>query len=150
MLFDQQNILSDQQDLAQAIGSYLSTNSIDLGASATDTLGNTIESDPGKSGAKLRVQVTETFTSAGAATLKVDVVSGTGVDANGQINAGKKVHNSSRAYALAHLVAGKIIEVALVPGIDQRYLAVEYTIGTAATTAGAVTAGIVKDGSTIL
>lgn len=150
MILDQELLLSDAQDLAKAAGSYLSTNSIDLLATGTiPGIGGTPISDPGRGNPKsLLVQVVETFTSGGGGTLQVNVISGTGVDGNGQISSGKKVHNSSRAYALSELKAGKQLEVAIPPGIDQRYLALEYTIGTAAMTAGKITAGILLDRQT--
>lgn len=150
MIMDNELTLSDQQNLAQAIGSYLSTNSVNLLSTGTiPGIGGTPISDPGRGNRKsLLVQVTETFTSGGGGTLLVNLVSGTGVDANGQINAGKKIHNSSRAYALADLKAGKQIEIGLHPGFDQQYLAVEYVIAGAAMTAGKVTAAFVADRQT--
>jgi len=150
MILDRQLLLSENQDLSQTAANYLSTNSIDLGTTGTiPGVGGTPVSDVGRGTPKnLFVQVTETFTSGGAATLQVHVVSGTAVDGNGQLSAGVKIHNSSRVYALADLVAGKQLEVAIPPGIDQRYLALRYDIGTATTTAGTVTAGIVLDRQT--
>lgn len=150
MILDQDLILSDAQDLSESTGDYLSENSIDLKQTGTiPGIGGTPISDPGRGTPKhILVQVVEDFASSGSATLTVKVVSGTAVDGNGQISSGKKVHNSSRAYQLSELKAGKQIEVAILPGIDQRYLAVEYTIGTDAMTAGKVTAAIVLDRQT--
>jgi hypothetical protein len=147
-LFDKQNMLSDAQ--AITTGAAYSTNSIDLGAAQSHSYYGSIPSALNDFGRgtekKLEIQVVETFTSAGAGTLTVSLVTGTGVDANGQINAGEKILESTPAIALATLVAGYKFRIRSVPhGIDQRYLALKYTVATADFTAGKVTAGIVHD-----
>lgn len=144
MILDMQNLCSDSQDLSQAAGSYLSTNAIDLtGGTFTSPGGyGTIPRDAAK-GENLNfyVQVDETFTSGGAATLTVELI----MSANSDLSSYTVLHTTP-ALALATLVAGYQIRIA-VPyvGLTSRYLGVRYTIGTATTTAGTCTAGIAKD-----
>lgn len=138
MMLDKNTTLSDAQDLAQAAGTYLSTNVYDQGAAATDTLGNTIPKDLGKEfWQEILVQVVETFTSAGAATLQVNIVTGS-------TSTPATVIQSSAAIALATLVAGYQFKLALPAGLTDRYLGVQYVIGTATTTAGKCTAALVQ------
>lgn len=147
MILDLQNTLSDQQTVAIAAATpTLSTNSIDFGAPGSNARGTTLTPNHGI-GAKpeLVVQVTQTVTSGGAGTLMVEVVVGTGVDGNGQINAGLRVLQQSAAIAKATLVAGYQFSVGMVPSFTERYLAVRYNVGTADLTAGKVTAGLVFD-----
>lgn len=148
MLFDKQNMMSDGQ--AITTGTAYSTNSIDLGAAQSHPYYGTIPNalnDFGRGTEKLiHAQVVETFISAGAGTLTVSLITGTGVDANGLINAGEKVLESTPALALATLVAGYQFRFRAIPnGIDQRYLGLKYVVATADFTAGKVTAGIVHD-----
>ena len=144
MILDMQNLCSDSQDLSQAAGSYLSTNAIDLtGGTFTSPGGyGTIPRDAAK-GENLNfyVQVDETFTSGGAATLTVELI----MSANSDLSSYTVLHTTP-ALAMATLVAGYQIRIA-VPyvGLTSRYLGVRYTIGTATTTAGTCTAGIAKD-----
>lgn len=144
MILDMQNLCSDSQDLSQVAGSYLSTNAIDLtGGTFTSPGGyGTIPRDAAK-GEKLNfyVQVDETFTSGGAATLTVELI----MSANSDLSSYTVLHTTP-ALAMATLVAGYQIRIA-VPcvGLTSRYLGVRYTIGTATTTAGTCTAGIAKD-----
>lgn len=144
MILDMQNLCSDSQDLSQVAGSYLSTNAIDLtgGTFASPGGYGTIPRDAAKGeNLNFHVQVDETFTSAGAATLVVELI----MSANSDLSIYTVLHTTP-ALALATLVAGYQIRVA-VPyvGLTSRYLGVRYTIGTATTTAGTCTAGIAKD-----
>ena len=50
--------------------------------------------------------------------------------------------------ALATLIAGYQFRLAVPPGVSKRYLGLRYTVGTAETTAGKVTAGLVIDKQT--
>lgn len=142
MILDMQNLLSDKQDLAQAAGSYLSTNAIDLtgGTQASPGGYGTIPRDAA-AGQPIDffVRVDETFTSGGAATLLVEVVQAD----DAALGTNRETLNQSAAIALATLVAGYEHRVAIPrQGITRRYLGVRYTIGTAAMTAGQCTAGI--------
>lgn len=144
MILDLQNLVSDGQDLSQAAGSYLSTNAIDLtGGTFTSPGGyGTISRDAAK-GEDLNffVQIDETFTSGGAATLTVELI----MSANSDLSSYVVLHTTP-ALALATLVAGYLIRIAVPKtGLTSRYLGVRYTIGTATTTAGTCTAGIAVD-----
>lgn len=149
MILDRETLVSNQQTLALAAGSYLSTDSIDLGAANTTPLGNTPVTDPGRAlRGDILAQLTEDVTSGGAATLEFQLVTGTGVDGSGQINAGLRVEQSTGALALATLKKGYQARLAMPAGLTQRYLAVRYVIGDFALTAGKVTSGIVFDKQT--
>lgn len=140
MMIDRQNLLSDAQNLAQAAGTYLSTNTIDLGVAGTDALGNTVINDVGRGHkGELLAQVTETFTSGGAGTLAVNVVQ----SANADLSSATVLHGTP-ALALATLRAGYQFRIALPAGITQRYIGLQYVIATATMTAGKVTAGLVE------
>lgn len=149
MILDRENLVSLNQSVAQVIGSYLSTDSIDLGLNPTTPLGNTPISDPGRAlHPQLLSQLTEDVTSGGAGTLEFQIISGSGVDGNGQINAGLQVEQSTGAIALAKLKKGYQARLALPAGISQRYLAARYVVAGATLTAGKVTTGIVFDKQT--
>lgn len=145
MMMDLQNLLSDDQNLAVAIGTHVSTNTIDLGTPGTDNMGNVVAYDVGKGEPlDMLIQVTETFTSAGAATVTAQIIESASADLSSPT-----VLSSSAAIALATLAAGYQFRLNSVPaGVSKRYLGVQYVVGTAATTAGKVTAGIVLDKQT--
>lgn len=150
MIMDKENLLSDQQSLVLAAGTHLASNVMDLGAPGTlggythATTGATasIEADYAKGvGGELVVQMTQTATSGGAATLQVQIIS----DDDSAMGS-PTVLASSAAIPLASLTAGYQFRVALPEiGITERYLSVQYVIGVAALTAGKVTAGLVLD-----
>lgn len=142
MILDRQNLVSDKQNLAQAAGSYLSTDAIDLtgGTFASPGGYGTIARDAAKGqDFNFIVQVDTTFTSGGAATLLVEIVQAD----DAALGTNRETLNQSAVIALATLKAGYRFRVA-VPrsGITRRYLGVRYTIGTAAMTAGTCSAGI--------
>ena len=77
MQMDAGTTMSDGQNLAQVAGTYVSDKSIDLGVTGTDAFGG---SPSGFELAKamllnLLVQVVQTFTSGGAGTLQVNLIS---------------------------------------------------------------------------
>lgn len=154
MILDIESLFSKAQDLtAISFGnSAYSTNTIDLQAGITntafnatsntgyltDSMGNTLVADAGKSPTiELLAQMVETATSGGAATLTVDVVE----SANANLSSHVVLH-STPALALATLVAGYQFRIAI-PNITKRYIGLRFTVGTANFTAGKVTAGIV-------
>lgn len=140
MMLDKQTTFSDQQDLAQAAGTYLSTNAYDQGAAALDTLGNTITKDKGRiRELELLVQVTETFTSGGAGTLQVNLITD-----DAEALGSPTIIQSSPAIALATLKAGYQFRLALPAGLAERYIGCQYVVGTATMTAGKVTAGLIN------
>jgi hypothetical protein len=141
MILDKQLMFSDQQNLAQAAGSYLSTNTVDLGATGSTFHGSPPD-DFGKGSPKrLLAEVTTAFTSGGSGTLQVQVV--TADDA--ALTSNLTVQAETPVLALATLVAGYQVPLNIAAGIKQRYLGLRYIIGTATMTAGAVSAGIVID-----
>lgn len=147
MIFSAQQLLSDDQDLAQTAAAYASTNYIDLGATGTPHLGAAaLERNIGKGQPiPLFVRITETFTSGGAATLSVALQ----MDDNTSFSSATTIKTSA-TFALASLTAGTYIfpDLYVPTGITERYVRLLYTIGTATTTAGKITAGIVMEQQT--
>lgn len=138
MLLDKQNLFSDQQNLAVAAGSVLSTNTIDLRPPTTGGAHGPPPSDYGMGNTPhVMAQITEAFASGGAATLQVQLI--TADDA--ALTSNVTIHNQTRVYALAELTLGKRFPISINAGITQRYMGMRYVIGTATTTAGKVTAG---------
>jgi len=128
MILDTENMFSDDQDLAQTAAAYDSTNVVDLG----------VDRDIGKGvPVPIVIQVTETFVGA-TATLKVQVET----DDNAAMSSSEILY-SSELIGVASLVAGYKFQINVMPRTNQRYLQLVYTIGTATTTAGKVTAGVV-------
>lgn len=86
----------------------------------------------------LVVMVTEAFTAAGAATLTVDLVD----DDNASLSSPTTLINLANAVGKATLVAGYTIFKGRMPieKITQRYLGLNYTVGTGPMTAGKVRA----------
>jgi len=121
--------VSDGQDLSQVAGSYYSTSAIDTGSTTGDIgAGNQLY---------FIICVDEAFTSAGSATVTFAVID----EADATLDSGSIVIVQTAAYAIASLTLGKIIVIPLPAGlITQQFLGLKYTIGTATTTAGTVTA----------
>lgn len=146
MLLDKQNMFSDAQDLAQAAGNYLSTNTIDLGATGATATQGSPSSDIGRArGIDVLAQITETFTSGGAATLQVQLVSAD----NAALSSNLTVLSETPAYALAALTAGKQFPLRFAPPVTQRYIGARFVIGAATTTAGKCSVGLVLDKQTV-
>lgn len=147
MLFDKQNLFSDQQSLIHAAGSWLSDNVIDLGVAQAGPLGTPVY-DVGRGQDKqLVVQITETFlAAAGAATLQVELVQAD----DAAITQNVETLVRSEAIAKAALVAGYQFRTPceIPPGVTRRYLALRLTIATNPGTAGKLTAGVVYDRQT--
>ena len=124
-MWDKALILSEDQDLSQAVGSYYSTE-LDLGAA------NMGEGTP----IYLHVRVDEAFdSSGGTATLAVTLQSAT---ASGGSFVDSVVQTD--AIAEATLVSGyRIMQVALPAGLSQ-YIKIKYDIAGETTTAGTVNA----------
>lgn len=152
-LFDRQLMVSNQQAVT-SVGNNVSTDAIDTLSAAfdsgtlasstpatTDNLGNTIPADFARNqGLDFYVQVDTTFTSGGAATMAVEVVT----SANSDLSS-PTVLCSSSAIAVATLVAGYQFRINLpAKGATSRYLGLRYVVATAAMTAGKVTAGVIK------
>jgi len=132
MILDAHALFSDDQDLSQTVATYNSTNVLDFAAAGIDA------------GAPLRIviQVTEAFTSGGAATLQVQVAG----DAASAAFGAEVILAQTPALALATIaVLGYQIALNVVPSTALRWMRLNYVIGGATTTAGTVTAGIILD-----
>jgi len=128
MYVDNNLLFSDSQDLAQVAGSYYSTNVLNLGSATDIGVGRACS---------LVIVVDEAFTSGGSATVKFEVID----EADTTLDGRSVVIASTRAIAIATLSAGKVITLPIPAGvITQQYVGVKYTIGTATTTAGTVSA----------
>jgi hypothetical protein len=128
MLIDQQNQSSAAQALTST-GSTASTNVIDLGV-ARDIGGAVTDS------LMLLCEVVTPFTSGGSATLQVQFQ--TSPD-----NSTWSTLAQSDAIPVASLGQGYKFLPNELPGGTSRYVRLNYVIGTAAMTAGAITAGLV-------
>lgn len=148
MIFDKGFLFDDAVSLAQAAGSYLSSFSFDTwqgntAAVGSPPIGGPLINDIGRATTELDliVQIVTTFTSGGAATLQVQIV----MADDATLATNLVVLDETRVHALADLVAGKYLELpGLPPGVTSRFLGLRYIIGTAAMTAGAITAGFTK------
>lgn len=131
MFVDSEFKFSEDQDLASTATSIDSTNVVDLKAA---TKGDHTD-------VELVVLVTETFASAGDATLVIKLQSDT---AEAMSSATTIIETP--AIPKATLVAGYRVPYFLrLPPSAEQYLKLEYTIGTATTTAGKVSAFLAKD-----
>lgn len=143
MIVDNRLLFSDAQNLAQAAGTYVSTNAFDNLAAQTAPGGfGTIRKDNFRAleNMELLLQIMTTFTSGGAATLQFQVVQADDV----ALSSGVEVLQETVALALATLVQGYRPRLRIPTlGLTKRYWGLRYIIGTAAMTAGTVTAGLV-------
>jgi hypothetical protein len=141
MIFDAQNIFSDQQAITT---SAVSINVIDFGASGKPIgAAANIRKDMGR-GTKipLRIQATEAFLASGAGTLTIELQT----DDNEAFSSPKTVWTSG-AIPKASLVAGYVTNLEHIPrGTDERYARLNYTVATGPFTAGKITAGVVLAG----
>jgi uncharacterized ferredoxin-like protein len=128
MIIDSQNQFSAAQAVTST-GSTASTNVIDLGI-ARDIAGGVSED------IRLMVQVNTTFTSAGSATLQVQLQ--TSAD-----NSAWTTLAQTDAIAVASLVQGYKFWENGYAGPTSRYIRLNYVVGTAAMTAGKIDAAIV-------
>ena len=134
MIMDMQNLLTGVEAtgvLDQSVTvTARSTNTIDLGANGAGK-GNPV---------KLLIQVVETFTADGAATLNVDLCT----DEDSDCSDGT-VLVSSGAIAKASLVAGYEFTLECLPKLAQQFIDLNLTVATGPMTAGKLRAGIVMD-----
>lgn len=151
LMFDN---IANPRNLAQAAGTYLSSNIIDLGiTSGIPTSANGggardigIGDDPAM---KLLVQVITAFTSGGAGTLQC-AIQGAVDNGAGAPAAFTSWWTQANVFALATLSAGARLMNMDMPrppdGVAvPRYLQMSYTIATATMTAGTIVSGIVLD-----
>lgn len=142
-MLDRQNLLSDAQTISGAAGTYVATNVIDTRGGTpgftTDTLGNTMNNDPGKSPeVDILFTVVEAFTGGTSVSFQV------GYDDAAAFSS-PTILAQTPAIAIASLTPGYQARLALPPGqaAADIYLGAQYvTLGTM--TGGKVTAGIVQ------
>lgn len=134
MILDKTNEFSDGQAVT---ATAISTNVIDI----SPTGENPIRDIGTGEDVYLVVQVDQTATAAGAATVTISLESAD--------NAGltsSTVHTTTGAVALGSMTAGaELAKFKLPAGDYKRYLGVRYTVGTGPLTAGAFSAFLVKD-----
>lgn len=138
MIVDKLLEICDDYDLDQETGTYLATNQIDLGSAPT------LQNIGGGAPLYLCAVVTEAFTDGGdAATLTVRLVS----DNTASIHASTStIHIDSGAMLKAALTLGTKFCWALPSNATyERYLGINFVVGTAGFDAGMVTAFITAD-----
>lgn len=136
MILDKTEEFSDGQAVT---ATAVSTNVIDTNPSGKNPI---VDLGDGEPDVWLVVQVDETATAAGAATVTVSLES----DSTANLATSPTVHYTSAAIPIANLTAGKEVVRVKLPGGDyERYLGVRYTVGTGPLTAGKFSAFIVKD-----
>lgn len=146
MMLDLQNLVSNNQ-APGVIGTYVSTNSIDLGASVTDTLGNTVLSDVGRADRVYMLAQVSTLCVGAGATVVMRLITAT----DAALTAGIVIHQQTDPIPVASLVAGYQFKLGdIPPGLPAtgRYLGVQWVVATANITAGGFTVGIVSDKQT--
>lgn len=154
MMLDKLNLFSDDQDLSQVVGAYLSDKSIDLGVNAASVLGGKSIKDLGR-GLPIEVlcQVTETFVGA-TATVSAELIMADDEALSSNVVSLAQSPGASITVGIpvATLVAGYQFRVAgtVPPGISKRFLGMRYNIFTATTTAGTITAGLLDTKDTAL
>ena len=150
-MLDRQNLISDQQAITvTAVGTNVirlngvpATLPTGMVAGATaDTLGNTMDNDPGKSPElDILIQVTEQFAAAGAATLTF------ALEADDDPAQGSATTLATTpAIGKATLVPGYQTRLQLPPGIAAAdvHLGLRFTVATGPMTAGKVVAGLIQ------
>jgi hypothetical protein len=135
MILDRQNLLSQAQAVT---ATAFSTDAIDLSQARDVGAGKELH---------FFINVDTTATAAGAATVNFQLVT----SANANLSSPNIIQQTD-AIPIAQLTAGRrSIELGLTRAnvlslpIGQRYLGIQYTVGTGPLTAGAFTAGIVWD-----
>lgn len=141
MMLDIRTLCSDDQDLSQVVGTYPSDRSIARGSTSTDQFGNVLTGDLGKSNVPIFCQVTEAIVGT-SSTVEAQLVSAD----NEALSTNLVVHQSSGAIAEALLVAGYQFQLGgTVPiGVTKAFWGFRYLVGTATTTAGKISAGVVN------
>lgn len=130
-----------------AVATTVSTNTIDLlgGSVATIPQGGSAPVDFGK-GRPMEVfaAVGTAATSGGAATMTVQLITSAAANLSSPT-----VLCSTAAIAVTSMVSGYQFRFGSIPpGITQRYLGIQFIVGTAVFTAGTLTAGLVLDKQT--
>lgn len=148
MIQDLELTFSNDQTLAIAVGTALSTKSVDLGANGAAALGGKGYHDVGRGGpVQVWCQITATATSGGAGTLQVELV----MADNGALTSNLVILQKTEAIALATLVAGYQFRIGgtVPPGITKQFIGLRYTVATADLTGGTISAGLLWDRQTV-
>lgn len=135
MIFDRTLLFSNAQAIT---ASAASTDVVDLGATGTVYgAAAALARDVGKGqGIPIDIQVVEAFNNLTSLTIAVEC------DDNSSFSSAKVV--MSTTIALAGLTVGRVASiVAVPPGINERYMRINYTVTGTAPSTGKVTAGIV-------
>lgn len=136
MFIDTQNEFSDDQAVT---ATAISANVYDT---QSEDQSNTLQNFGVGHAPYLVVQVDETFTAAGAATLDINFES----DSVAALSASPTVHFSSAQFAVGDLIAGtRLFAVRLPQDNYERYLGLRYTVGTGPFTAGKISAFITDE-----
>jgi hypothetical protein len=136
MILDKTEEFSDSQAVT---ATAISTNVIDTNPSNKNPI---VDLGDGEPDVWLVIQVDQTATAAGAATVAFSLES----DSTADLATSPTVHYTTPALAIAGLTTGKEVARVKLPGGDyKRYLGVRYTVATGPLTAGKFSAFIVKD-----
>lgn len=149
MPIDANEMLSDNQDLAQVVGSYLSTKSLDMwgGAQQTTIRGNSPVMDFGRGNPmELVVQVTEAFVGATATVLAELVMADNEGLTTNLVSVNQAPGGSiTVGIPVATLIVGYVFRLPLPSfGLTKRWLGIRYNIFTATTTAGKCSAYLAR------
>jgi len=129
--------------LVTALGSTLSTNTMDLGPL---TIGGNQVADVGAGEAlEIEISVLQTLTSAGGATVQFQLIQAD----DAALTTNVQVINQTDAFPFANLTAGTVVPLhwdRAAPYAPKRFIGVRYVVGTAALTngTGQFLAGVVK------
>ncbi|HEY2848356.1 MAG TPA: hypothetical protein VGI97_00635 [Gemmatimonadaceae bacterium] len=150
-MFDQNLMFSDSQNLAAAAGTVVSTNSVDTwrgktAATGTPNIGGPLTGDFGRGNDAVDIVgiVTQAFTSAGAATLQIQVIQTDNPDLTGNVEMLRESRAQAAGTQPSVFTAGRVFTLGKPPSMTRRYLGLAYVIGAATTTAGKITAGLGK------
>ncbi len=138
-MIDHDLLLCDDQDLSQAAGTYVGTNTLKLaevGRMGAERRGEPME---------ILIQVTEAFASGGAATVDIQLATG-----NTNALGSPQVQLATGALALTELTLGRKFRFPLVmpqDDADATHVGVQFVIATATTTFGRCSAWIQPAGS---
>lgn len=150
-MLDRQLVFSNKQaitvtavstDKVSLLGTPLTLPTGQTVSFVTDTLGNTVENDAGKTEElDVLITVTEAFTAAGAATLTFALV----VDDDEALGSPTTLMTTA-AIGKATLIPGYQARMAIPAGAAQadRFMGISYTVATGPMTAGRITAAIVN------
>lgn len=141
MILDNDLVYSVDQDLAVSASTVVSTNVINHGLIGSTSRANQIS--PGQP-VRLFIVISETFTSGGSATLAVAVQQDTVVGFGSPTTLWTSATLALGTLVLGYRFAGEIPGFVTADWTEQ-YTRLTYTIATATTTAGKITAGLISD-----